>query len=79
MDLAEPCENPSWSSELYASSHHIYPFHGIHGVQEMQVSVIMAHNPEFVHMLLSGVPSWDYMVKGMLRNPNQYTDLLMIH
>ena len=30
-------------------------FHGIHGVHEMQVSVIMTHNAEMVHRLLSGV------------------------
>ena len=37
--------------------HHILcdPFHGMHGVQEMQVSVIMTHNAELMHMLLSGV------------------------
>ena len=37
--------------------HHILCdlLHGIHGVQEMQVSVTMAHNRELVHMLLSGV------------------------
>jgi hypothetical protein len=37
-----------------------------------------------VVVMLLGVLSWDYMttmaaVKGMLHNPNQYTDLLMIH
>ena len=37
--------------------HHFFCdlLHGIHGVQEMQVSVIMAHNTEFVHTLLSTV------------------------
>jgi len=29
--------------------------HGIHGVQEMQVSGMMAHNIELVHTLLSTV------------------------
>ena len=29
--------------------------HGIHGVQEMQVSVMMTHNTKLVHRLLSGV------------------------
>jgi len=33
----------------------VTPFHGIHGVQEMQVSVMMTHNAELVHKLLSGV------------------------
>jgi len=42
-------------TELYASSHHIYPFHGIHGVQELQVSELMTHNAELVHRLLAGV------------------------
>jgi len=37
--------------------HHILCdlFHGIHGVQEMQVSVMMTHNAVLVHRLLSGV------------------------
>ena len=37
--------------------HHILCdlFHGIHGVQEMQVSVKKTHNAELVHRLLSGV------------------------
>jgi len=37
--------------------HHILydPFHGIHGVQEMQVSVMTSHNTELVHKLLPGV------------------------
>ena len=37
--------------------HHILCdlFHGIHGVREMQVSVMMTHNPQLVHRLLSGV------------------------
>jgi len=30
-------------------------FHGIYDVQEMQVSVMMTHNVEFVHRPLSGV------------------------
>ncbi len=37
--------------------HHILCdlFLGIHGVQEMQVSVKMTHNPDLVHRLLLGV------------------------
>jgi hypothetical protein len=37
--------------------HHILcdPFHGIHGVQEKQVLVMMTHNAQMVHTLLSGV------------------------
>ena len=37
--------------------HHILYdlFHEIYGVQEMQVTVTMAHNTELVHTLLSGV------------------------
>jgi len=37
--------------------HHILcdPFKGTHGVQEMQVSVVMTHNAELVHRLLPGV------------------------
>jgi hypothetical protein len=37
--------------------HHILcePFHGIHGVQEMQVLVMMTHNAQMVHRLLPGV------------------------
>jgi len=37
--------------------HHILCdlFHGIHGVQEMQVSVMTTHNAQLVHSLLSGV------------------------
>jgi len=56
MDLADPYGNPSWSSQS-SMYHHILcdPFHGIHGVQEMQVSVMMSHNTEFVHRLISGV------------------------
>jgi len=30
-------------------------FYGIHGVQEMQVSIMMMHNVKLVHRLLSGV------------------------
>ena len=30
-------------------------FHGIHGVKEMHVSVMMTHNAELVHRLLPGV------------------------
>ena len=53
MDLADPCGNPSWSSHSFMP-HHIPCdlFHGIHGVQEVQVSVMMTHNAELVHRLL---------------------------
>lgn len=56
MDLADPCGNPSWSSQSFMH-HHILcnPLHRIHGVQEMQVSVMMTHNAELVHRLFSGV------------------------
>jgi len=56
MDPADPCGNPSWSSQSFLR-HHILcdPFHGIHGVQEMQLSVMMTHNAELVHSLLSGM------------------------
>jgi len=56
MDMADPCENPPWSSQSFMH-HHILcdPFHGIHSVQEMQVSVMMTHNAELVHRLFSGV------------------------
>ena len=56
MDAADPCGNPSWSSESFMRHHiHYDLFDGIHGVQEMHVSVKMTHNAEFVHRLLSGV------------------------
>ena len=46
----------SWSSQIFMR-HHILGdlFHGIHGVQEMQVTVTTAHTTELVHTLLSGV------------------------
>ena len=56
MDLADPCGNPSWSSQSFM--HHQFlcdPLLGIHDVQEMQVSVVMTHNAELVHRLLPGV------------------------
>ena len=56
MDLADPCGNPSWSSQ--SSMHHQILcdlFHGIHGVQKMQVSVMKTHNTQLVHRLLLGV------------------------
>ena len=55
MDMADPCGNPSWSSQSFMR-HHILcdPFHEIHGVQEMQVLVMMTHNAQMVHRLLSG-------------------------
>jgi len=56
MDLADPCGDPSWSSQSYMCHHILCDlFHGIHGVQEMQVTVTMANNTELVHILLSGV------------------------
>jgi len=56
MDPADPCGNPLWSSQSF-TCHHILCdlFHGIHSVQEMQVSVMMTRNTELVHRLLSGV------------------------
>ena len=56
IDPADSCGNPSWSSQSFMH-HHILCnlFHGIHGVQEMQVSVKMTYNTELVHRLLSGV------------------------
>jgi len=42
-------------TQLYPSSHPLWPFHGIHGVQEMQVSVMMTHNAQMVRRLLWGV------------------------
>ena len=53
MDLADPSVNSSQSF----MHHHILCdfFHEIHGVQEMQVSVTVAHNTELVHTLLPGV------------------------
>jgi len=56
VDLADPCRNPSWSSESFMNYYILCDlFHGIHGVQEMQVSIMMTHNAELVHRLLSGV------------------------
>jgi len=56
MDPADPCGNPPWSSQSFVCHHILCDlFHGIHGVQEMQVSVMMTHNAELVHRLLSGV------------------------
>jgi len=57
--------------------HHILcdSFHGIHGVQEMQVSVMMTHNAEFVYTLLSGVLKLGHgnhgSSKGDVAPPNQ--------
>ena len=54
MDLADPCGNPSWSSQSFMHHHILCDlFHGIHGVQEMQVSVMMTYNIQLVHTLLS--------------------------
>jgi len=56
MDLADPCGKPSWSSQIFMHHHILCDlFHGIHGVQEMQVTVTTAHTTELVHTLLSGV------------------------
>jgi len=43
-------------TELFMCYHILYDhFHGIHGVQEMQVPLTMSHNTELVHKLLPGV------------------------
>ena len=56
IDLADPCGNSSRSSESFMRHQILCDlFHGIHGVQEMQVSVMMTHSTEMVHRLLSGV------------------------
>jgi len=59
------------------------PFHGIQGVREMQVSVLMTHNTGWCtgYEVCS---SCDYtatvaVATRMLHNPNQYSDLLLIH
>ena len=56
MDAADPFGNPSWSSQT-CMHHHIVCdlFHGIHGVQEIEESVMMTHNTALVHRLLTGV------------------------
>jgi len=42
MDLADPCGKPSWSSQSFMYHHILCAlFLGIHGVQEIQVSVIV--------------------------------------
>jgi len=56
MDLADPCGNPSCSSQNFMHHHILCDlFHRIHGVQEMQVSVMTTHNAGLVHRLLSSV------------------------
>ena len=56
VDSANPCGNSSWSSQSFVCHHIICDlFHGINGVQGMEVSVKMTHNTELVHRLLSGV------------------------
>jgi len=51
-----PVENPHGPQRsLCVITSFVTSFHGIHSVQEMQVSVTMAHNTELVHRLLSGV------------------------
>jgi len=64
--------------------HHILCdlLHGIHGVQEMQLSAMTMQI--WCTGCYQACSSWGYMdtmavAKGMLHNPNQYTDLLMIH
>ena len=45
MDPADPRGKPSWSLQVFMRHHILFDlFHGIHGVQEMQVTVTMAHN-----------------------------------
>ena len=56
LNMADPCGNPSWSSQSSMCHHNLCdPFHGIPGVQETQVLVMMTHNAQMVHRLLSGV------------------------
>ena len=56
MDPADPCGNLSWSSQSFMPHHILCDFfHGIHSVQEMEVSVMMTYNAQLVHGLLSGV------------------------
>ena len=45
MDPADSCRNPLWSLESFMHQNILCDlFHRIHGVQEMQVSVMMTHN-----------------------------------
>jgi len=80
MDLADPCGNPSWSSQSFMC-HHILcdPFHGIHGVQEMQVSGMISHNAELVHKLLSGVLKLELHGNHGSSEGDVAQPLLMIH
>ena len=56
MDPADPCGNLSWTSQSFMHHHILCDLcHGIHGVQEMQVSAMMTHIATLVHRLLSGV------------------------
>jgi len=56
MDMADPCGNPPWSSQSFMHHYILCDFcHGIHDVQEMQVSVMITHNTKLVQSLLSGV------------------------
>ena len=79
MDPAVLCENPSWSSHSFMHHHILCDlFREIHGVQEMQVSVMMTHNTELVHRLLSGVLKFG--LHDHIHTTNTlYTDLLIIH
>ena len=59
MDLADPCGNPSCSSQSFMHHQILCDlFHGIHGVQEMQVSVMMTHNTELVHRCAQVGTTW---------------------
>jgi len=55
MDPADPCGNPPGPHRALCIITFFDLINGIHGVQEMQVSVMMTHNAELVHRLLSGV------------------------
>jgi len=87
MDPADPCGNLSWSSQSF-TCHQILCdiLHGIHDVQEMQVSVMINDDStkSWCTDCYQMCSIWEYMAtmavaKGMLHNPNQYNELLMIH
>ena len=85
MDPADSCRNPSWSSESFMHQNILCDlFHRIHGVQEMQVSVMMTHNAELLHRLLSvvlklGLHGHHGSGERDVAHPKQCTALLMIH
>ena len=54
MDPADPCGNPPGPHRALCIITFFDLINGIHGVQEMQVSVMMTHDVESVHRLLSG-------------------------